>query len=99
MGEVATPKNLDAGNKANEILGFAGSGEELYDRFINPKFKVLYLNCSSTFCFILFFKNLVICCSLFDLFQVLNFYNLIFIFLSFHNRDNFFHYFRSVLNG
>ena len=46
MGEVATPKNLDAGNKANEILGFAGSGEELYDRFINPKFKVLYLNCS-----------------------------------------------------
>jgi len=40
MGEVASPKNLDAGNKANEILNFAGSGEELYDRFINPKFKV-----------------------------------------------------------
>ncbi len=43
MGEVASPKNLDAGNKANEILGFAGSGEELYDRFINPKFKVFSL--------------------------------------------------------
>lgn len=40
MGEVASPKNLDAGNIANETLGFANSGEELYDRFINPKFKV-----------------------------------------------------------
>jgi hypothetical protein len=40
MGEVASPKTLDAGNIANETLGFAQSGEELYDRFINPKFKV-----------------------------------------------------------
>ena len=40
MGEVASPKTLDAGNIVNEVLNFAGSGEEIYDRFINPKFKV-----------------------------------------------------------
>merc|ERR1719381_132630 len=40
MGEVASPKTLDAGNTLNEILHFSGSGEDIYDRFINPKFKV-----------------------------------------------------------
>ena len=40
MGEVASPKNLDAGNMLNDLLAFAPSGEEIYDRFINPKFKV-----------------------------------------------------------
>jgi hypothetical protein len=40
MGEVASPKNLDAGMRMNELLNFANSGEEIYDRFINPKFKV-----------------------------------------------------------
>ena len=40
MGEVASPKSLDAGVRMNELLGFASSGEEIYDRFINPKFKV-----------------------------------------------------------
>jgi hypothetical protein len=40
MGEVASPKSLDAGVRMNELLGFANSGEEIYDRFINPKFKV-----------------------------------------------------------
>ena len=40
MGEVASPKTLDAGNRLNDLLHFAPSGEEIYDRFINPKFKV-----------------------------------------------------------
>ena len=40
MGEVASPKNLDGGTLLNDLLGFANSGEEIYDRFINPKFKV-----------------------------------------------------------
>ena len=42
MGEVASPKTLTGGNTANEILNFAHSGEEIYDRFINPKFKVTF---------------------------------------------------------
>ncbi len=42
MGEVASPKSLDAGVRMNELLGFANSGEEIYDRFINPKFKVRF---------------------------------------------------------
>ena len=41
MGEVASPKNLDGGNILNELLHCAPSGEEIYDRFINPKFKVI----------------------------------------------------------
>ncbi len=41
MGEVASPKTLDAGIRMNELLNFASSGEEIYDRFINPKFKVV----------------------------------------------------------
>ena len=40
MGEVASPKTLDAGMRINELLNFGNSGEEIYDRFINPKFKV-----------------------------------------------------------
>ena len=40
VGEVASPKNLDAGEFINEILQFADSGEALYDAFINPKYKV-----------------------------------------------------------
>merc|ERR1719292_9726 len=40
MGEVASPKNLDAGEHLNSILNFAASGEAIYDAFINPKFKV-----------------------------------------------------------
>merc|ERR1719410_1660352 len=40
VGEVASPKNLDAGEFINEILQFAESGEALYDAFINPKYKV-----------------------------------------------------------
>merc|ERR1719381_438843 len=40
MGEVASPKTLDAGNTLNEMLNFSSSGEDIYDRFINPKFKV-----------------------------------------------------------
>ena len=40
MGEMASPKNLDAGENLNNILNFADSGEALYDAFINPKYKV-----------------------------------------------------------
>ena len=40
MGEVASPKNLEAGELVNTVLNFAESGEVLYDCFINPKFKV-----------------------------------------------------------
>merc|ERR1712002_288363 len=40
MGEVASPKSLDAGEHLNSILNFADSGEAIYDAFINPKFKV-----------------------------------------------------------
>ena len=41
MGEVASPKNLDAGETCNNILQFADTGEALYDAFINPKYKVV----------------------------------------------------------
>merc|ERR1719481_965997 len=40
MGEVASPKSLEAGEIINQICNFADSGETLYDCFINPKFKV-----------------------------------------------------------
>ena len=40
MGEMASPKNLDAGETINKVLNFAESGETLYDCFINPKYKV-----------------------------------------------------------
>merc|ERR1711970_850049 len=40
LGEVATPKTLDDGNHLNEMLHFSNNGEDIYDRFINPKFKV-----------------------------------------------------------
>jgi len=40
MGEVASPKSLDAGELLNNILNFGESGEAIYDAFINPKFKV-----------------------------------------------------------
>ena len=40
MGEIASPKSIDAGEYVNKILNFADSGEVLYDCFINPKYKV-----------------------------------------------------------
>ena len=40
MGEIASAKNLDAGELVNQMLHFAESGETLYDCFINPKYKV-----------------------------------------------------------
>ena len=42
MGEVASPKGLDAGNELNDLLKFSNSGEDMYDRYINPKFKVCF---------------------------------------------------------
>ena len=44
MGEVASPKNLEAGETINGCLQFAESGEALYDAFINPKFKVCLIS-------------------------------------------------------
>ena len=40
MGEVASPKSLDGGEKINSILNFCDSAEGIYDAFINPKYKV-----------------------------------------------------------
>ena len=40
MGEVASAKNLDAGESLNQMCNFADSGEAIYDAFINPKYKV-----------------------------------------------------------
>ena len=40
MGEVASPKTLDAGVDINAILQFSDSDEAIYDCFINPKYKV-----------------------------------------------------------
>ena len=40
MGEVASPKSLDGGEKINGILNFCDSAEGIYDAFINPKYKV-----------------------------------------------------------
>jgi len=40
MGEVASPKSLDAGADINAILQFSDSDEAIYDCFINPKYKV-----------------------------------------------------------
>merc|ERR1719151_291008 len=39
MGEVASPKSLDGGEKINSILNFCDSAEGIYDAFINPKYK------------------------------------------------------------
>ena len=47
MGEVASPKNLDAGETLQEICHFADSGEAIYDAFINPKFKVNQISYNS----------------------------------------------------
>ena len=41
MGEVASPKSLDGGEKINSILNFCDSPEGIYDAFINPKYKVI----------------------------------------------------------
>ena len=41
MGEVASPKSLDGGEKINSILNFCDSAEGIYDAFINPKYKVI----------------------------------------------------------
>ena len=43
IGEVSSPKNLDADETCNEVLQFAESGEALYDAFINPKYKVVFV--------------------------------------------------------
>ena len=40
MGEIASPKNLEAADALNEMCHFGDSGEAMYDAFINPKFKV-----------------------------------------------------------
>ena len=40
MGEVASAKNLDAGESLNQMCNFADSGEAIYDTFVNPKYKV-----------------------------------------------------------
>ena len=40
MGEVASPKSLDGGEKINSILNFCDSPEGIYDAFINLKYKV-----------------------------------------------------------
>ena len=42
MGEVASPKSLDGGEKINSILNFCDSAEGIYDAFINPKYKVSF---------------------------------------------------------
>ena len=42
MGEVASPKSLDAGETLNQMCHFGDSGEAIYDAFINPKFKVQF---------------------------------------------------------
>ena len=48
MGEVASPKSLDAGITLNAVCGFGDSDELIYDCFINPKYKVSYYNDSKT---------------------------------------------------
>ena len=55
MGEMASPKNLDAGETLNKLLNFADTGETLYDAFINPKYKVeiVHISCQSKFIFFL----------------------------------------------
>jgi len=40
MGEVASPKSLDAGVTLNTMCQFGDSDELIYDMFINPKYKV-----------------------------------------------------------
>ena len=40
MGDVASPKALDGGEKINSILYFCDCAEGIYDAFINPKYKV-----------------------------------------------------------
>ena len=40
MGEVASAKNLDAGESLNQMCNFADSSEAIYDAFINPEYKV-----------------------------------------------------------
>ena len=40
MGEVASPKSIDAGVEINAICGYGDNDELIYDSFINPKYKV-----------------------------------------------------------
>lgn len=40
MGEVASPKNIDAGPAINGICNFGDNDELIYDCLINPKCKV-----------------------------------------------------------
>ena len=42
MGEVASPKNVDAGAAINGICGYSENDELIYDCFINPKYKVSF---------------------------------------------------------
>ena len=44
MGEVASPKTLDAGITINAVCGFGDNDEIIYDAFINPKYKVRHGN-------------------------------------------------------
>ena len=43
MGEVASPKNIDAAPAINGICQYSDNEELIYDCFINPKYKVYYL--------------------------------------------------------
>ena len=43
MGEVASPKSLDAGVTLNGLCAWSESDEGIYDAFINPKYKVTLL--------------------------------------------------------
>ena len=57
VGEMASPKSLDAGETVNNLLNFADSGETLYDCFINPKYKVSLSSVEQIMLFMLFILN------------------------------------------
>ena len=42
MGEVASPKNIDAAPAINGICQYSDNEELIYDCFINPKYKVYH---------------------------------------------------------
>ena len=43
-GEITTAKNTDAGQTLCDIFGYCEAPDELYDRFANPKIKVVFLS-------------------------------------------------------
>ena len=57
VGEMASPKRLDAGETVNNLLNFADSGETLYDCFINPKYKVSLSSVEQIMLFMLLILN------------------------------------------